>query len=114
MANLNFVNACVFAQRIMVDYEDRGIVELLDMERILCHNDERHANGVLSVRECIDCGYASVEGDELSEEELETLVRWTTIGRFVPNGRIEDTEDAEPDGFEDGAERETFLRELFE
>lgn len=101
---INFSNCCMKARRIMIDYEDKGWIDLLDMDRVMCGEQ------VIDVRDCHDCPDHAMEheegvSDELVQTWLAHSVFWRMYNDDNGNGR---------DSSEDRKERKAVVPELFE
>jgi hypothetical protein len=99
---INFSNCCMKARRIVIDYEDKGWIDLLDMDRVICGEQ------VIDIRDCRDCPDHTMQseegvGDGLIRTWLDHSVFWRMHNE--DNGH-------ERNRPEDNQERNTALSEL--
>lgn len=85
MNPIDFSCCCQHARRIIVDWEDKGVLQLLDMDHILCGCGEHPE--VVDIRNCCDCPEAIMDSDlGLEDEDIETWTRWSSI-RSIEHGQ---------------------------
>ena len=79
---MDFSISCSHCRRILVDWEDKGLLDLLDMDHVMCGlggNGEQ----ITDIRNCTDCPHATiVDGEEMSDVELKEWIRWSIFRRF--------------------------------
>jgi len=73
---MDFLHCCSYANRILVDYEDRGWVHLLDMDYVECVAGD--GTKVVHVNNCFLCEEAC-----LHEEHSLTRVNYYSTERFL-------------------------------
>ena len=79
---MDFSGSCSHCRRIMVDWEDKGLLDLLDMDHVIC---DLGGDGeqIIDIRNCTDCPLAVfVNEEEVSDEEIKKWIKWSIIGRF--------------------------------
>lgn len=78
---MDFSMSCNHCRRIMVDWEDRGILDLLDMDHVICSLGG--GEQIIDIRNCTNCPHAELESeDSISEEEMKEWIKWSVFGRF--------------------------------
>lgn len=79
MDSIDFCHCCAHARRLMVDWEDRGWVHLLDMDHIIC--ECRSEPEVVDIRNCCNCPNAAMETEEdFNGTDIEDWVKWSLLG----------------------------------
>ena len=80
---MDFSTSCSHCRRLMVDWEDKGLIYLLDMEHVMCSFGDGDGEEIVSIINCIDCPNASVVSEEeMSDEEMKDWIKWSIFGRF--------------------------------
>ena len=87
---MNFSHCCQFANRILVDYEDKGWIHLLDMDYIECTLGDN--TKVIHINNCFMCEESCVH-----EEHSLTRINYYSTEKFIDETR-------KPDGYSDSEE----------
>lgn len=79
MDQVDYSGCCQHGRRVMVDWEDKGVLQLLDMDHIMCGCGQYPE--IIDIRNCQGCPEAVIEGDlDMTDEEAETWFRWSFLG----------------------------------
>lgn len=111
MDNIDFSSSCIYLQRVMVDWKDLGVLELMDMDNIVCHSDV-YSSQIVPIKLCVNCVHAALASeDDDNDERLSEWLRWSTLRGL--HGKTKNN----IAGYicsEDYEEREALVRELLE